>query len=104
MQTTNIEQRSVNLYDYIMENYVKYFDLTAGRNMELMYILGTCHAKSIRVADFREIFDLQEAGFFEILKFIATVSNLERIAQYGTMCVNDELSQREQVAAVGKTI
>lgn len=84
-----------NLRDYVMNNYVKYFDMTKGREMELSYILGVSNASLIDVSQFREVFDLQEEGFFGVLKFLADVNNLERVAQYGQMCLSDYNAQME---------
>lgn len=89
VQTTNIENTGINLYDYIMKNYEMYFDMTPYRNMELNYILGVCNARAINLESFKEFFNLQGASFFDILKFVVNASNLECIASYGKMCFCD---------------
>lgn len=90
---------NTNLRDYVMNNYVRYFDLTKGREVELGYILGVRNASLIDVQQFREIFDLQEQGFFGVLKFLADPINLERVAQYGTICLSDYNTQVESMRA-----
>lgn len=93
VQTKKIEMNNSNLYDYIMNNYIRFFDLTPGRAMELNYVLGLCHANEIRLDDFKEIFGLNEEGFFGILKFVVDKNNLEKVVLYGNMCHNDALNQ-----------
>lgn len=105
VQTTKIENGNVNLYDYIMENYVRFFDLTPGRAMELNYILGLCHARVIRLDDFKEIFDLQNEGFYGIFKFLVDKNNLGKVIEYGAMCHNDVKAQESaQILGAGKVM
>ncbi|MDE5889041.1 MAG: hypothetical protein K2H20_03380 [Bacilli bacterium] len=89
--------KNTNLRDYVLSNYVKYFDLTPGREMELAYLLGNCNASLIDVEQFREVFDLQGTGFFGVLKYLADVNNLEKLSQYGAMCLSDYTSQMESM-------
>lgn len=91
-----------NLRDYVMSNYVKYFDMTRGREMELSYILGVSNASLIDVSQFKEVFDLQDEGFFGVLKFLADVNNIEKVAQYGQMCLSDYNAQVENARRIGQ--
>lgn len=86
-----------NLKDYVMNNYVKYFDLTKGREMELSYILGVCHASLIDVEQFKEVFGLQEQGFFGVLKCLADANSLEKVVQYGEICLSDYTAQLDNM-------
>lgn len=89
--------RNKNLKDYIMNNYVKYFDLTKGRELELSYLLGICNASLIDVEQFKDVFGLQEEGFFGVLKYLVDGANLDKVIQYGNMCLNDNIAQRESM-------
>lgn len=105
VQTVNIEVNPITLYDYIIENYGRYFDLSTFRMMELERLLSFYHAKTICLTDFKEIFGLQEVGFFGILKFIVDHQNVEQVAQYGNMCLSDTLAQSDfQKASAGMTL
>ncbi len=86
-----------NLRDYVMNNYVKYFDLTKGREMELSYLLGICNASLIDVEQFKEVFGLQAEGFLGVFKYLADGANLEKIVQYGNMCLSDAMTQMESM-------
>lgn len=94
----NIDKNNnTNLRDYVMNNYVKYFDLTQGREMQLSYILGVSNAHLIDVTQFREVFNLQEEGFLGVLKYLADVNNLDKVVQYGAMCLSDYTTQMESM-------
>ncbi len=96
METFDIN-KNINLKDYVMNNYVRYFDLTPGREMELNYLLGNCNAHLVDVEQFKEVFDLKDDGFFGVLKCLADVNNLEKLSLYGTMCLNEYNAQMENM-------
>lgn len=97
------QEENIVLERYIVNNFERYFDLTEGRYLTLMGILNRFNAKSINLEEFRRVFELEGAGFFEIFEFLLNANNVSRICQYGKLCLADS-DNKMVVESIGHTL
>ena len=94
----NIKNENVNemnLRDYVIGSFDRYFDLTEGRLLSLNRLMKVYNGHAINVGQFKEIFGL--SSYSSILEYIGNMDNFDTIVNYGNMCLADYEAQLESI-------
>ena len=91
LRNENIDE--MNLTEYVIKNFDKYFDLTEGRLLSLTRLMRAFNGHTIMLGQFKEVFGLRDFG--SILESIGNMDNFDILVNYGKMCLNDYQAQLE---------
>lgn len=98
MRNMNVNVDDMNLTQYVIGNFERFFDLTEGRLLSLNRLMNAYNGHAITMGQFKQVFGLD--NFTDILKYVCNMDNFDGLVNYGQMCLADYQAQLENENSV----